>query len=347
MYRALQLVITAALTVALVSLGFISVDSNQTPREKGEVMTAEIETRSVITAETVGELHKIGVIRTDAEMASASFSPDGHLLATADYGGAVKLWNTSTLEESLTVKPSGSMVWGVSFSPDSVLLAYWGLEGLHLWDIVSGKVVKTIDTHGDYASVAAFSIDGRVLVTGSLDGVIEVWESATGKRRAAVEVLDGATISLEYSPDGRFLAVGGAAGDTRILLLDAETLEERLSLVGQKTDVHAICFRPDMEVLTSVGPRGVVITWDIDLAEPSTAVDDCPGNLFAADYSPDGSLFVVADDLGLVRIMDGMSGEEVHGLEHSGNGHVAAFSPDGTVLATTGAKNEVVIWALE
>lgn len=205
MNRALPFFITAALTVALVSPGFTGVGSSEPRRQTAKGVTAETETRPAITAETVGQLYKAGVIKTDAEVAAASFSPDGDLLATADYGGAVRLWSTPTLEESLAVKPSGSMVWGVSFSPDGALLAYWGLEKLVLWDIESGTLANTIDTHGDYASVAAFSTDGSMLVTGAIDGVIEVWESSslgtsTGPSRLVPLMTTLATSSQPITP---------------------------------------------------------------------------------------------------------------------------------------------------
>jgi hypothetical protein len=125
----------------------------------------------------------------DAPIHAGVFSPDGKTLATA--AGApdptVRLWSVSAARST------------DKFAPP-----------------------RKLELHPGGATAVAWSPDGRVIASGGIDGVVEVWGPDRGDIRAEFRHnapgAAGAVTCLAFSPDGRLLASGGA--DKVIRLFD-------------------------------------------------------------------------------------------------------------------------------
>jgi parallel beta-helix repeat protein len=91
-------------------------------------------------------------------------------------------------------------------------------DTIKLWDVATGREVRTLTGHTDWVMSVAFSPDGRLLASGSWDNTIKLWDVATG---SLVRTLTGHTDdvnSVAFSPDGRLLASG--SDDKTIKLWD-------------------------------------------------------------------------------------------------------------------------------
>ena len=72
------------------------------------------------------------------------FSPDGSRLATASWGGPVKVWDAKTGQERLTLEGS-DRVTSVCFSPNGAHLASAAEAGrVRVWDVTTGKENLTL-----------------------------------------------------------------------------------------------------------------------------------------------------------------------------------------------------------
>jgi WD40 repeat protein len=179
---------------------------------------------------------------------SVAFSPDGRLLASGSCGqpltqspwcaqGEIKLWDVASGREVRTLTGHTSDVRSVAFSPDGRLLASgscgqpltqspWCAQGeIKLWDVASGREVRTLTGHTSSVLSVAFSPDGRLLASGSRDKTIKLWEVATGSEVRSLKGHTSDVRSVAFRPDGRLLASG--SDDETIKLWDISDLVGR------------------------------------------------------------------------------------------------------------------------
>ena len=106
-----------------------------------------------------------------------SSKPDNPILAAAGQHGNIKLWNLSDwqLRGTIIYRPTVS---GLAFSKDGKVLASAG-EGLELWSVKTGAHIISLKGHTDWVTSAAFSSSSAALASGSDDGILRVWDTAS------------------------------------------------------------------------------------------------------------------------------------------------------------------------
>jgi glucose/arabinose dehydrogenase len=215
--------------------------------------------------------------RSDAAAAAAAVrnvavSPGGSLIATLEGRRTVRVMDARTLAERSRVVLEGQNYADVplAFSADDAMLAIGACEPSKAWvflhDTVSGKRVTTIEPtpggrmYADGYGALSFSPDGRMLAMAARGRPIELWEVATGQRRATLDGERDGGACVALSPDGRWVASGGGAL-VRVWSLPAGTLAAKVW--GHQRSIRRVVFSPDSKLLASCGDQAKAEVWEV------------------------------------------------------------------------------------
>jgi WD40 repeat protein len=148
-----------------------------------------------------------------ASVKAVVISPDGKIVATGSRDKSIKLWDQQTGMEIRTMLGHEHTVNGLAFSPNGLLLATSSADGTaRLWEVMTGKEVFCSPKSSEYMTDVAFNPDGKSFVCAGYGDSAAVYAVPSGKllKRIAVNADKGSGygISLKYSKDGQWLAIG-------------------------------------------------------------------------------------------------------------------------------------------
>jgi serine/threonine protein kinase/sugar lactone lactonase YvrE len=307
-------------------------------------------TAPIIAPENVGRLVEAGRLEHPSEVSSVAWSPDGRTLATGSIlpDNTVRLWNVASGAALRVLRGHTSTVISIAFSPDGHTLSSASSDKtVRLWDTATGTELRVWSAHTDSVMSVAFSPDGRLVASGSLDTTVRLWDAATGDALGVLQHNVHRVYAVAFSPDGRILASAG--GDGFVRLWDPQTGAE-LRAIGHEWAVDSVAFSPDGRTLASRTWTGGVKLWDVDSGAELRAFGPVHEYPRAVTFSPDGGILASASGDGVVQLWNVETGVELRVLREVGD--VAAFSPHGRTLATTGSYDTdsldtVLLWRVE
>jgi len=200
-------------------------------------------------------------LRHQATIDLVAFSPNGRLLASADRGRNVSVWNLATGRRLCDLQCDGGTTRNVlTFSPDSRwLLTGFGSNKLQLWDIGTSELLTELEEDRPYRAV--FDPTGGRLYTGSFHSVITVWDMTNYQPLMRLRGHRGPVTALALSSDGRRLA--SAAGDGLIFLWEPQLGQQLMQLGRLDGLVGALCFRADGQALAATHmTQSKIYLWD-------------------------------------------------------------------------------------
>jgi WD40 repeat protein len=245
--------------------------------------------------------------------------------------------------------------WGrvtsLAFSPDGSVLASGSQADstIRLWELATGRELRTLTGHEFGISSLAFSKDGSLLASASSDRTIKLWEVASGRELRTVTTYNRFAYVVQFSPDGRLLAT---VGDDSVDLWEIGSWRKIRTIVG--SGPHAVAFSPKERLLASAGLTGPfdyahpddakwsIRLWDIDTGQEVRELPRQPYGISTVAFSPDGR--VLASGGASLKLWDVTSGLEIRTLNgHTSAVEAVAFSQDG-LLATASRDKTVRLW---
>lgn len=274
-------------------------------------------------------------------------------------------WRSKTCSNFLIKAHTGS-ARALAIAPTGTLAASSGQDCIiKLWDLATGREVRSLVGHTLPVTAVAFSSDSRELVSvaSNVDrpnagGEIKLWDLKRGLEVASAKTPLVLITTVTFSPDGKHVVTGGMhntmlgpAGSINVwnkLLRRETSTQPRLRQM-----ILCVQFSPDGTVLasgSSPGPRGAgeLTIWNASNWREVRKVGTHQAGIWSVAFTPDGKKLISGGMHKSVQIWDLASGREEGALEgHSLPVSRVLVSPDGRALVAASFDATIKFWDLK
>ncbi len=205
------------------------------------------------------------------------------------------------------------------------------------------EVTLSFTHHQQTVRSVTWSPDGKMLASGADDHHLLVWD--INGAIATNLPQDGSVRAVAWSPDGQQLVIGAA---NSIIFLDPFTGSTfaRFKLHAT-TKVTSLAWSPQQPLQAVSGATdNRAIVWDAAAYRPTTVFTSHTAPIEAAAWAADGQTIATSSFGGVVRVWNGASGMELHGLylDTQVPKRALAFAPSGDELAVGGDDGLIRLW---
>ena len=217
-------------------------------------------------------------------ISAIAFSPDGRFVLTAGGENAAILWSVDEGKEIRKFEGHEEIVTSLAFLPDGNGVVTGSRDKtVRIWDIHTGRELQRLTDSMPVGAIAV-SPNGDLIVTAGVvtegkglpvigPSPAHLFERQSGKNVRSFVGQTDAVRAVAFSPDGKWLATGGA--DHTVRLWDVATGAEVRRFAGHESIVDAVAFSPDGTVLaTGSGATYADAAEAIDLGDRAVSLPE-------------------------------------------------------------------------
>jgi WD40 repeat protein len=298
-----------------------------------------------------------------------AFTPDNLKLVAGGHH-ELTVWNVADGKLEKRIRTRAERAYAMVFLPDGKLAVAGGRPGqegdVRIYDINGGKpkvengvtfldgvddkgvMIKQLLEADDSVLCLDVSADGKTLVSGGCDRLVNVWDLSAGydkaKQETPIENHADWVFGVALAGDGKSLLT--CSRDKTAKVWDLKTKESVLTFPTHQQYVYAVAAEKDGKTGFSVGEDNQLRAWTTsgDGKQLRAAAAGGKG-VFKVVRNPKQPLLATCSGDATVRIFNSGSGAQVKALSgHTDWVYAVAFSPDGNLVASGSFNGEVKIW---
>ncbi|MBI5893423.1 MAG: hypothetical protein HZB79_07215 [Deltaproteobacteria bacterium] len=199
---------------------------------------------------------------------------------------------------------------------------------VRLWDIETGKEIRTFTGHAGHFPVITFSPDGRYALSGSDDKTLKLWDIETGKDIRTFTGHTGGAPKVTFSPDGRYVLT---SSDKVFNLWDVFAGRGIRTFTGHADYISSVSFSPDGRYALSGSDDKTLKLWDIETGKDIRTFTGHTNTVYSAAISPDGRYALSRSGDKTLRLWDISTGRQIWTVQETKEGSfgAASFSRNG------------------
>jgi WD40 repeat protein len=289
-------------------------------------------------------------------VSGVAFDTEGRRLASGDVLGRVMIWDVAQ-PRPLRLRPDCYFCRRLAFHPDrkrAVTSSTAGLNAPQLWDLDTGRLLRSFQGHKHWVEGVSLSRDGSLLASSSHDGTVRIWDVETGRELMVLDHGNRVAVwDVAFHPrDSTKIATACDDGTLRLWTIDPRGRRAFPPTVLARfgAAIMDLAFRLPLGQQLAAGiADGSVHVWDVETLTEIRVITSLGDRVHDVVFSPDGRLLATVSNEGpsvrdSVSLFDMEAGITRIPLPVASGMWSVAFSPDGTRMATVGSDFTLRLW---
>lgn len=219
---------------------------------------------------------------------------------------------------------------------------------ISLVEIASSNTVASINGEGSILTAIALSPDASIAVTGDSEGKLRTYNIWKQKAGPKYKEHKGSIIALTFSPDGKLVA--SASADRSVQVWRAVDGKKVFAIEGFRSPLAMIAISPDGTTLATVEQvsTGEVKLWSMETGSALSTVQYTKSKIAAIAFSPNSKRLAIGTTAYEIEIKSiGGTPFYLRTKPHKMPVLALAYSPDGSVIASSDIQGGTIMWNAE
>ena len=273
------------------------------------------------------------------------FTPNMKQAISGTENGNIFVWNFKPQMRPFKFSGHKGAITDLAINPLGDIIASSSIDHtVRLWtNAVGGKNI-ILKCHPSPIRSVDFSSDGKLLMTGSNDKTIKIFELyPKHKFISSYKGHSNWVRCARFSPDNRL--IGSCGDDNAVIIFDVEQKSINYRFLDHTSNVNSCRFSPDGTIIASAGDDGKIKLFDIRMGRLIQHYDAHNDKINCISYHQTGNYIISGSDDSTIKIWDLKMGQilyTVHG--HRGKVKSVNFNIDGDYFCSGGEDSILMVW---
>jgi WD40 repeat protein len=241
-----------------------------------------------------------------------TFSPDNKLLATCSDDATIRIYNVISKELELALTGHNGAINKIKFHPSSCIIASIGDDNtVRFWDLNNAQLRHHINNTNEQSVIKVLSIfrDRNLIVTGSEDGILRIWDLSTGKIKAKMIGHEDWINWLAITNDSNFII--SASRDHTVRKWDIRTGKQCYRLEHHSKAILSFEISPDQKLLAICSGDHTISICNLEDGALIQRLEGHSDIIWDIAFEPDGQYLISGGVDGSFRRWNILNGKEV------------------------------------